>query len=455
MKMPGTYAVYAAAMALAGPSAAGIRFALLAANLATIGLVFLVGRRLGGDAEGALAAAAYGVTSFGVSVMGFAAHATHFVVLFAVAGLYVLLRAMESSSLPGLLASGALFGAALVMKQHGAAFALAGALWLALRTEHGRFAKLAAFGAGVAAPVVLVLVLLAAAGVFNRFWFWNVVYASAYARGSTWTEGIDNLAYQLRLMRPLAGFALLAAAGVWVTRERGRFLVVLLAGSVVAVLPGLYFRNHYFIQVLPAISLLAAMALSGLARRFGPAAAALAFLVAAGYAVSSEATLLFKASPLTFCRAVYGSNPFPEAIEVGNYLRAHARPGDAVAVLGSEPEIYFYADRPAATGYIYMYGLMEEQPYAAKMQREMIAEVEFARPAFIVVVNASLSWLLREGSSNTVFAWAEGYLAGDYDQVGLVEVTDGPPAPLWDAAANGSVPSAENYLLVYRRKPGV
>jgi hypothetical protein len=48
--------------------------------------------------------------------------------------------------------------------------------------------------------------------------------------------------------------------------------------------------------------------------------------------------------------------------------------GARIADLGSEPEIYFYAHLHSATGYIYTYGLMDEQKYAWTMQRETIRD---------------------------------------------------------------------------------
>jgi len=51
-------------------------------------------------------------------------------------------------------------------------------------------------------------------------------------------------------------------------------------------------------------------------------------------------------------------NPFPESVEVGR-----------IALIGSEPQIYFYVGLIAATGCIYMYPLMENQPYAADCER--------------------------------------------------------------------------------------
>jgi len=49
--------------------------------------------------------------------------------------------------------------------------------------------------------------------------------------------------------------------------------------------------------------------------------------------------------------------PFPESVEVGR-----------IALIGSQP-IYFYVGLIAAAGCIYMYPLMENQPYAVDCER--------------------------------------------------------------------------------------
>ena len=87
--------------------------------------------------------------------------------------------------------------------------------------------------------------------------------------------------------------------------------------------------------------------------------------------------------------------------------------------MGSEPEIYFYADRHSATGYIYTYGLMESQKYASKMQDEMIAEIEHSQPEHVVYVSSPPSWLRQKTSGDRIFAWATQFLAARYDCVEL------------------------------------
>ena len=68
----------------------------------------------------------------------------------------------------------------------------------------------------------------------------------------------------------------------------------------------------------------------------------------------------------------------PDAMTIADYIKTNAPKGAEVAVLGSEPEIYFYSWRHSATGYIYMYPMMEQHAFALKMQEEMIGEIERA-----------------------------------------------------------------------------
>src|SRR6266496_3204731 len=96
MKLPGTAAAYALIMAVLGQNAAAIHLGLAAVNLASIVLIFLLGRKLVDDACGVGAAVAFALLTLSPQVLGLAAHATHFVALFALAGTLVLIRALES-----------------------------------------------------------------------------------------------------------------------------------------------------------------------------------------------------------------------------------------------------------------------------------------------------------------------------------------------------------------------
>lgn len=63
MKLPGTYAAYAAIMAAFGQTATGIRLGLLLINVATIVLVFLLAQKLAGTLAGFVAGTTYAALS--------------------------------------------------------------------------------------------------------------------------------------------------------------------------------------------------------------------------------------------------------------------------------------------------------------------------------------------------------------------------------------------------------
>ncbi len=130
MKYPGTAAAYAAIMSVFGQTITGIHLGFMLVNAAAIVLVYLLGKRLFTPAAGVAASAAYALLSLGQGVLGTQAHATHFVVLAALGGTLLLLRAIDSRRWSTLLLSGVLYGVAVLMKQHGALFVIFGMLYL-------------------------------------------------------------------------------------------------------------------------------------------------------------------------------------------------------------------------------------------------------------------------------------------------------------------------------------
>ena len=184
----------------------------------------------------------------------------------------------------------------------------------------------------------------------------------------------------------------------------------------------------------------------------------LQFLFAAGAAISfalfAERETLLLQRPLDVSRTIYGGNPFPEAIRVAQYLREHTNPTDTIAVLGSEPEICFYAHRHSATGYIYMYGLMEPQRFAGRMQREMMREIEAARPKYLVIVAVATSWLKRPNSETEIFKWIHRYTAEDFRFDGLVNIVSrkGTDYYLPLSVDLKTIHLSPYYLLIFERK---
>jgi hypothetical protein len=358
------------------------------------------------------------------------------------------------------------------MKQHGAsfvAFALVYVVLIAFRMRPAdwkwRVGAIASFLTGAMIPYAVTCLVFAGLGLFGPFWFWTVSYAARYVAAMPLGGGLERFADRFPgILAVSIPFWVFAALGVWrafVTRRREPrrlFVVGFVFFSILAVLPGLYFRAHYFILLLPAVSVAAALGLgevlSWLGRVRGGGVIGLAVvLLSFLFAFYQERRFFFRASPIEASRMSYGVNPFPEAVQVADWIRGRTGPSDRIAVVGSEPEIYFYSGRRAATGYIYTYALMESHAFAAKMQAEMIAEIEEAAPRFLVYVNVYASWLIGPRSDRTILKWVKRYAEAHYDQVGLVEIlSEGETIYHFGADARGRRSRSDCWLEIYRRR---
>jgi len=557
MKLPGTCAAYAVIMAVFGQNPSGIHLGLALVNAASIVLVFRLGRRLLDEAAGVSAAVAFALLSLSPSVQGLAAHATHFIVLAALGGAWLLAKALERpvpdhppppTSRPTVLifTSGLLFGLAFLMKQHGVFFGLFGALYL-LRVRCGDWlvavsgesqepgmqsprkrpgfefagpaslasltrmaADLGWFGLGWALPYGLTCLTLWWAGVLPQFVFWTITYAREYASAVSPIDGPAMLRAGLRAaVGPNLVFWLLPWIGALVMWWDGRlsnsnptlevrslpyanqkpksgmggvgagarqspgansksqipyprfFLTTLLIWSLGSVSIGLYFRGHYFITALPVLALLTGVAVSrGLhllkhdqtIELFLAVPILGSFAVGLGAAIIGNGWVWFTLPRDQALRRIYNSTLFIETARAADYLKAHTPKGARVAVLGSEPEIYFLSHRRAASGYIYMYPLMEEHPYALRMQEEMIAEIERARPEYLIYVDDDLSWLLRPDSTRKVFEWWKDYWTANLDLVMTFKVEERQERGTdMDQPAKGS-PKPKHILIFKRRQ---
>ena len=231
MKFPGTYAAYAAIMSIFGQTITGIHLGLLLVNAATIILIFLLGRRLVNSIVGLTAGMSYAVLSVSPSVLGFAGHATHFVLLPVLGGTLLLLNTTDRQAFGWLFASGVLFGLGVLMKQPAVFFALFGAIYLVSNDLHRRFRlekillRTLIFSAGVILPLGITCLLLWRIGVFDRFWFWTIDYARQYGSLVPFSQAPRFFFYSAKEVIvacwpiwTLAGIGLVAA--LWERRTR-------------------------------------------------------------------------------------------------------------------------------------------------------------------------------------------------------------------------------------------
>ena len=296
------------------------------------------------------------------------------------------------------------------------------------------------------APLALTCLILAWAGVFSRFWFWTFTYAANYGSHEPWREGIKHLHdYFQQKQEVYLGFLVLAGAGLPLALRQkairdqvffGYKLPVIFAsrcgggtlfpGGLLSSAPS--FRSHDWRG-----NRLVTTRLEISHGKNDP-------IAAPGGGSELEPVfakrLFFPVASLQVCRIVYGANPLLESQMAAEYIRGHSAEGARIAVVGSEPQIYFYSRRHSATGYLYTYDLVQQQPYAAKMQQEMIREIESNRAEFIILVLYRYSWLFKDSSDTTILGWAKKYSDEFYEIAGVINASsNGEITCLWDEAA--------------------
>jgi hypothetical protein len=442
-KLPGVYAMYALFMALFGTSPEGVHIGLLGLNLLNMFFLFGIGQKLVSSWVGLGAAAIYGLITATPVVTGTSAHATNFVVFFVLPGLWAFLRGLEKKSIFWLAFSGFLLGLGFIMKQPGAFFVIMTVLllflhqlkfkvwswrrWLFITFFHG-FMSLV--------PFIIVLGLMQYWGVFESFWFWTFEYALAY--GIPIEGAFKNLYDSVRDITKIFGaFWALAALGLAtlylmpIAVEKKWFVGALAFFGFLAVSPGYIYRYHYFILWLPAIAILAALFLWLIAQKlkkiYGPlsyvAGAIFCFITMQG--IAQEKKYFFQMQPDEISRKIFGLNPFIESPIIAKYLQKNTNPQDKIIIIGSEPQIYVYANRKAASGYIFTYGLVDGSRYNKPMIDEMMQEIRKNKPKFIVYCNLPTSWGIQVVESKSyLMQLLTQYVNENYRLVGLFDILE-------------------------------
>lgn len=472
MKFPGIYFAYALILALFGQTHTGIHSALLLVNIATSLILFIVGRRWIDGVSGWVAGSSFLVLALSPSLQGYWANTEHFIIFFVSLGFFLILLAEEKGKSGYLFFGGLSLGFSFLIKQHAIFFLIFGFLYVCFvyfTKGHGHYqiwlAKAGLFSFGLAIPFFLIVILFSTQGLFEQFFFWTFRYAAKYASQLTIYEGIP---YFKKNFSPIVItnfpifvfilFGLVGTAGMKSKPIRSLWVYGFFIASFFAICPGWFFRPHYFILLLPSLALLSGIGASSILKKLPPQKGAVAtvlilFFISLLYPVYNQRKPLFSFTPEELCRRVYGLNPFPESLQIADFIKKNTSKEDTIAVVASEPQIYFYSQRKAATGYIYTYPLMESHGFALKMQEEMIRQIESAAPEYILYTNIPTSWLMGKESKMLIFDWLNGYLDGRYALDGVVDIISSTATVYkWGEEARRYSPVSDINFFIYRKK---
>jgi hypothetical protein len=248
-----------------------------------------------------------------------------------------------------LAGAGLLTGIAVLIKQSAFDAGLAAVVFLLWRERRRGLGPAAVLTGAALVPIAVA----AASAARLSDWLYAVV-GYRFHGDSIVTGSFASRTHDLWTSLPPAGkalgvLALLAAAG-W--RRAPLLARIWVGAAVVGVVGGGNFHPHYYLQLVPPLSLLAAVGVRTLwlsAPR--PAIAAAAAAAAATFAVAMPVAW---ASPTEQAETIWPSDP--HLVHDGllaSYVRAHTLPSQRVLAVWADADLYYLADRPPATRYLW------------------------------------------------------------------------------------------------------
>jgi dolichyl-phosphate-mannose-protein mannosyltransferase len=403
-KGPLIYLINAAGLSISG----GHLWGIWLIGLVTVWLAAALGYRAMRDAFGA-PAALVGLVFFIVALGGFESGTNmteEYALPLAWGAALVLVqwtRTTRATMRVG-LALGAIGALAFLLRGN-----LAGASAAALLTitivllRERRFGALArtAIGTMIGAAIAgaPLIAWLAHGGALRAFWDQAIAYNLTYTRADFTQRLVSAIAgvWLATLTAPL----LLPAAGLVACVRRLRrsrphershsiMLFALLWVAIELVLASISGRpyDHYFIMMLPPMALLTAALVAELLPHARTSASARRrirspVIVAALFALVMLRPLIGSVVLRARTTGIVPARASSQVVQTADYVRAHSSPSDRLLVWGLSGGVYFLAQRPAATKYLFAFPLLT-RTYGDSVAPDFLAELRRTPPEIIV-----------------------------------------------------------------------
>ena len=255
----------------------------------------------------------------------------------------------------GLFLCGICVGLATLYRHHAIITAVAFGMALLVRPADGwtrALARVAALAAGAIAPWVAVAAGYSALGQLPAFFEWTIVRNLRYAAGESAGSALGRGAAEIAL-------CLAAACVPWVLAAREslrpreevvwRAMCWMLWLTWLPVAAGGRFYEHYFLQFVPPLSMLAAPGAAAIATRWREIAPRARTFAMVGVGLPLAIWLAF-----SWGRGIAGAYPEqePRTRELAQWLRSHTAPADTLFLWGHYSPIYTMSDRFPGTRYV-------------------------------------------------------------------------------------------------------
>lgn len=472
VKPPMIYILYAVFEGVFGATPKGIHTGLFIFNLGFVITFFYFIKSKFGLGTAWISSMVFILLSSLPNVFGFAAHATQLLLWPAIGGIWLTDYSIKKSKSFLLVPAGICLGIAFLTKQQAIGFMLLAGFYLTYLTlfKEKDWKKWLLTGAiltiSAILPYVLCLVWFYFTGNLKNFWYWTYEWPAQFAATQTGDIGIFKMMYGVVTKKievvtyiGVAGI-LLSIVDIWRVEQKIFVLLLFLFGFF-SLSVGFHYYPHYFVVMLPAISLGVGLLLhllyTFLSRlsindNISYPISIIAFITLFLSAYNPNKAYYTKTKKADIVRNVYGVNPFQEMYVLGSKIKSMSQPGDSILVLGSEPELLFYTKLPTISQHMHYYQLVDGGPQNDSLQTELINKVERSKPKYFVFVRSGFSWLVKD-PKNKLFQWIDKFIPS-YDLKGIINIyQDKPSEYLWDGDATPEKIGSGDAVMFFELKP--
>ena len=461
MKFPGVYYMYAMIFAVAGESIMAIRFTGLLMNLSTAFFLFGIVTFLFSKRTGLYAAATFLIISLSFPAESILSNAEVFVLFFGFAGLWMMLQYLSKQKLIWLFFSGVCLCLSCLMKQPGAIYGVITlVLFFVYKPKTLPYYKIVFWLLGGILPAGILVVYLQYHDLMSNFIFFCFVYGREYATMVNGIVGRYLFATNYRdiFLKSWVFVVISLLALVWslvfYRQKKWWLLWLIVLLSALAVVPGLYFRKHYFIFLHPAIAITCAYFLvdgaKNISFKFSNYLAPVLFFMATlqFFIFGIRHYDMLQVNGEVYSRKMNNYAVFADAPAIGNYIQSISNNNTVIGAMTNEPELLFYANRKSASGYLYMYPLFEYHPYFEQMTKEYMEQIVTQKPEIFVCTNIHNTGK-NKNNIDIVLSWWETYKT--HYQLERVYKTTGPETPYQPLESLDNYTSSGLYVEIYRR----
>jgi len=444
-KFPGLFYSYAAIMAIFGRTLEGVHHGFTFLNVATIVVLFFIGRRLFNDFGGLVVAATFALISLTPYASGFTRQSEHILIFFATAAILSTLKALDTNKLIWFILAGMMACLSLLVKTNGVFYivmlGLSMVIYYALVKPidwKKLLLNVGTYSVAVFATFGLMCLIMAAQGAFGEMWYFAVEFPRTYVSAVPFDVGMGFLKqFGGKVLNGYLPFWIIAVSGIFLlffTKENLHKKIWMPVWAVLAFLtvtPGLRFYGHYWLMLMPVVAVLVGAAfysfqslLSSRGKMLATLVPALIFGAIFLQNIASHSDYYFNPNYENILRDTYGMNPFPEAKVIGNKLKTIAKKGDKILLIGSEPELYIYTGMDAPNRHAYFTHLVSDatKTRANDWQKEFTDDLSQEKPRFVVVFQNQVSLGVKPNANRGVLEFIGNYLNSNYRKIGNVDI---------------------------------